>query len=174
MISTRSVAVSAWILFAIGTLLLFLLGCGSNAGAEQPPTEPTMGIEPGVAPGQATPTRNTTPRATLIPGDPNQPVSNKTPVTTENQNAARATISGRVTNAQNEPIARARLAFTKSSVPMPEIAYFTDATGNYKLTVPPGQFTLAVFADGYASQERQVDTRQESQKNVDFVLQTQP
>lgn len=170
----RPKLVSKWIFLAIGTLLLALPACSTSVGAGQPPVEPTMGVQPGVAPGQATPTRNTTPRPTLVPGDPNQPVSNRTPLPPDNQNNARITISGRVTNAKNEPLARARLTFTKSSVPMPEMAYLTDANGNYKITVPPAQFTLAVFADGYASQEREIDTREGSQAQIDFVLQPQP
>ncbi len=166
--------VSKLIILAIGTLLLALPACTASVGAGEPPAEPTMSVQPGFEPGQATPARDTTPRPTLVPGDPNQPVSNQTPAPPENQNNARITISGRVTNSKGEPIARARLAFTKSSVPMPEIAYYTDADGNYKLTVPRAQFTLAVFADGYASQEREIDTREGSQSQIDFVLQPQP
>lgn len=169
-----SVEISKWFLLVLGMALVFLPACTANVGAGQPPSEPTMGIEPNAAPGQTKPTRNPTPRATFVPGDPNQPVSNETPVTPDTQKAARASISGRVTNDKNEPLARARLAFAKSSVPMPEVAYFTDADGNYKLSVPLAQFTLAVFADGYAPQEREIDTRKEAQSRADFSLQPQP
>jgi hypothetical protein len=169
----RHSPISNGLVLTCGALVLFLLACSSNAGAQLPPREPTAQVQPGFQPGQATPAQDIKPRATFVPGDPNQPVSNETPVTPAKQNSSQTRITGRVTNAAGEPIARARLAFTDSSVPMPEIAYTTNANGEYGMTVPRGEYTLVVNADGYASQQRKIDSRQEAQMRSDFVLQAQ-
>ncbi len=168
----RPSLVSGWLAVTLGAAILLLPACSSNVGA-QPPPEPTAQTQPGSKPGQPAPTTDARPRPTLAPNDPAQPVSNQTPITPSEQNASQVKISGRVTNAAGEPLARARLAFSQSSVPMPEIAYLTNANGEYSMLVPRGEYTLAVFADGYAAQERQLDTRTESQTQADFVLQPQ-
>ena len=168
--NTRPDHFPKWFLVALSALVLLLSACSSNAVA-QPPQAPTSKVQPGFKPGQATPTKNTQPRATLVPGDPNQPVSNETPMTPK-QNTTQARITGRVTNATGEPIARARLAFTDSSVALPEMAYTTNANGNYSIAVPRGTYTLVVNADGYAPQERKLDTRQEAEVQADFVMQS--
>lgn len=167
-----SATLSAGLVLALSGVVVLLAACNSNAGA-QPPVEPTSGVQPGFNPGQPTPTPDKGPRPTFVPGDPKQPVSNQTPMTPAKQNTAQTKISGRVTSASGEPIARARLAFTDSSVPMPEIAYTTNANGEYGMTVPRGEYTLVVTADGYASQQRRIDSRQEAQVRADFVLQPQ-
>lgn len=167
-----SATAAAGLVLALSGVVVLLAACNSNSGA-QLPGEPTSGVQPGFIPGQPTPTPDKGPRPTFAPGDPNQPVSNQTPMTPAKQNTAQTKISGRVTNASSEPIARARLAFTDSSVPMSEIAYTTNANGEYGMTVPHGEYTLVVFADGYASQQRRIDSRQEAQVRADFVLQPQ-
>jgi hypothetical protein len=161
------------VVLALSAIVFLLPACNANVGAQPPPQEPTSEVQPGFKPGNPTPTRNTQPRPTLAPGDPNQPVSNQTPVTPAKQNTSQTKITGRVTNTAGEPIARARLAFSDSSVPMPEIAYTTNANGEYNMNVPRGTYTLAVYADGYASQERKLDTRAEAQAQIDFVLSPQ-
>lgn len=169
----RLVHIPKLVVLALSVVLFLLPACNANVGAQPPPQEPTAEVQPGFKPGQATPTRNTQPRPTLVPGDPDQPVSNQTPMTPSKPNTTQAKIAGRVTNSAGEPIARARLAFSDSSVPMPEIAYTTNANGEYSMTVPRGVYTLAVYADGYASQERKLDTRAEAQAQIDFVLSPQ-
>ncbi len=161
-----------WFIVTLSALGLLLSACGANVAAQPPPSQPTSQVQPGFQPGSATPTPDAQPRATLAPGDPNQPVSNETPMTPQ-QNTTQAQITGRVTNPSGEPIARARLAFSDSSVPLPEMAYTTNADGAYRIAVPRGTYTLVVTADGYASQERKLDTRQEAQTQADFVLQAQ-
>ncbi len=56
---------------------------------------------------------------------------------------------------------------------MPEMAYLTQADGTFALNVPRGEFTLAVNADGYAPQEREIDARATAEVQADFVLQPQ-
>ncbi|MCG3139857.1 MAG: hypothetical protein HDKAJFGB_00777 [Anaerolineae bacterium] len=172
MLNIRSVLFSKWLLVTSSALVLLVPACSAQVDAQPPPSGPTAQVQPGFQPGGATPTRALEPAATLVPGDPNQPVSNKTPMTAA-PNSTQASISGRVTNAQGEPIARARLAFSDSSVPLPEMAYATNADGKYRIAVPRGVYTLTVTADGYASQERKLDTRQEAQVQTDFILQPQ-
>jgi|SRR5581483_6220415 hypothetical protein len=148
------------------------VACGANVGSETIPPEPPA------------PTRADTPRPpptnTLLPTNAPLPTNTSLPVVTEISstpnapNNALAQISGRVTNTRGEPIARARLAFSESDVPLPDIAYLTNADGSFRLRVPRGQYTLAVFADGYVSQERKLDTRTRGEVQVDFVLQSQP
>lgn len=164
---------SKWFLLTCGALALLLPACNVNVGAQPPPQGPTSEVQPGFKPGQPMPTQNTPPRPPLAPGDPDQPVSNETPITPAQPNPSQTRITGRVTNAAGEPLARARLVFSESSVPMPEIAYMTNANGEYGMTVPRGTYTLAVYADGYASQARKLDTRAEAQVQIDFVLATQ-
>lgn len=173
MIFSKFTRLTKGMLLALAGLVLILTACSSGAGAQPPPPIPTAQTEPGVAPGQTQAPRTRTTIPTPIPGDPNQPVSNETPIAPAPQNNARITIAGRVTNDKDEPIAGARLAFTKSSVPVPEMAYLTNSNGQYKITAPRGEFTLAVYADGYAPQERNIDARESSQTEIDFVLQAQ-
>lgn len=157
----------------VSALVLLLPACNANAVAQPPPQQPTSEVQPGFQPGQPTPTENPKPQPTFVMGDPNQPVSNATPMTPSQPNPNQAKISGRVTNGAGEPLARARLVFTDSSVPMPEIAYTTNANGEYNITAPRGEYTLVVNADGYAPQQKRLDTRQEAQAQIDFVLQLQ-
>lgn len=160
-------------LLALCAIVWTAAACGTNAAADKPTPGPASQSQPGSAPGQTAPTRNTAPQPTLPPGDPNQPVSNKTKIAPPAPDNSLVQIRGRVTNAQGEPIARARLAFVKSSVPMPEMAYLTQADGTFALNVPRGEFTLAVNADGYAPQEREIDARATAEVQADFVLQPQ-
>ncbi len=161
-------------LFAAGTILGAFAACGASIGAEKPPTDPPSQIQPGAQSDKPATARATSVPPTFVPGDPNQPVSNQTPVTPAQSNRVKAQIRGRVTNAQGEPIARARFAFTNSSVPMPEMAYLTKTDGTFVLNVPRGTYTLVVNADGYAPQERALDTQTNAELQADFVLQKQP
>jgi hypothetical protein len=148
------------------------VACGANVGSATIPPEPPA------------PTRTDAPRPlpsnTLLPTNTPPPTNTSLPVTTEIPSTpmapgrALAQISGRVTNTRGEPIARARLAFSESDVPLPDMAYLTNADGSFHLRVPRGQYTLVVFASGYVSQERQLDTRTRGEVQVDFVLPTLP
>lgn len=160
-----------WVLL-VCALGLGLAGCGVNVQAEPATPEPTAGVRGNVKPGDATPTRDLTPVPTALPGDPNAPVSNETPITPAvRPNQTR--ITGRITDEKGNPIARARITIPKSSRIIPEIAYLSKEDGTYQVSVPPGQYTLAVFAEGFAPMEQEVDTRQEAQVELNWQLQAE-
>lgn len=150
-------------------LVLGTVSCGARALAEPATPEPTAGIQPNVKPGNATATPNLTPLATLVPGDPNAPISNTTPIPSIPL-PNRTVLHGRITDAAGNPIARARISIPKASQPVPEIAYLSNADGKYTLSVPHGEYTLAVNADGFAQQTQNVTTQQEADIELNWVL----
>lgn len=149
--------------------IVFVLGCSANVNAQPPTAVPTAGIQPNMPPNSAA-TPNLSPRVTPIPGDPNAPVSNETAMPPQSL-PNRTRITGRITDAQANPIAGARITIPKSSVSIPEIAYLSNAEGMYTLSVPPGEFTLMVFADEFQAAEKMISTRGEAQMELNWVLQ---
>ncbi|WP_199896442.1 carboxypeptidase-like regulatory domain-containing protein [Streptomyces niger] len=62
--------------------------------------------------------------------------------------APAALLNGVVRNASGAPVADARVFFTESPQPLPDIAVLTDGAGRFTLTVPaPGDYTLACHAE---------------------------
>lgn len=60
-------------------------------------------------------------------------------------------ISGVVSDNSGEPIAEARIYFTDSPMPMPDIAMLTDSNGKFTLSVPlTGKYGIGCYADGFA------------------------
>jgi hypothetical protein len=156
-------------LLLVCAIAVGMVGCGVNVQAEPATPVPTAGVRGNVKPGDATPTRDLAPVPTALPGDPNAPVSSETPITPAvRPNQTR--ISGRITDEQGNPIARARVTIPKSSRIIPEMAYLSKDDGTYLVSVPPGQYTLAVFAEGFAPMEQEADTRQEAQVELNWIL----
>lgn len=160
--------------FWVGRVLAFIaialiIGCSANVNAQPPTAVPTAGVQPNMPPNSSI-TPNLSPRVTPIPGDPNAPVSNETPMPPQSL-SNRTHITGRITDAQANPIAGARITIPKSSVSIPEIAYLSNDKGMYSLSVPPGEFTLMVFADGYQAAEKKISTRGEAQMELNWTLQ---
>jgi hypothetical protein len=59
----------------------------------------------------------------------------------------------RVVDTNGTPVAGAVVVVTRSSVPFPEIGYRTDAAGEVRLAMPPGQYVFdARTADGMAGE----------------------
>jgi hypothetical protein len=67
-------------------------------------------------------------------------------------------ISGTVHDAEQRPIAEARVYFTGGPSPFPDIAALTDKAGRFSLSVPaPGTYTLECSADGYATAAKSIE-----------------
>ncbi|MFD1212986.1 carboxypeptidase-like regulatory domain-containing protein [Arthrobacter sp. GCM10027362] len=67
-------------------------------------------------------------------------------------------ISGTVHDAEQDPVAGARVYFTGGPTPMPDIAAVTDQAGRFSLSVPaPGTYTIECSADGYAPAARSIE-----------------
>ncbi len=59
-------------------------------------------------------------------------------------------IEGSAHLADGTPIGEARVFFTESPVPLPDIAALTDDDGRFSLFAPsPGRYQLACHADGF-------------------------
>ena len=55
---------------------------------------------------------------------------------------------GIVTDAAGRPVGGALVEVARGTAPTPEIGYRTDARGRFRISLPPGRFTLrAVAAD---------------------------
>lgn len=155
-------------LLGLAALALGAVGCGATVGAGPATPPPTADVRPGAKPGD-TPAPVPA-RPTLVPGDPGMPVSNETPVT---PNAPRGTVPVRVhvvDAATGKALPRARIVIPKSSVPLPDRAYITNEQGDLTLNLPPGDYTVAVFAEGYGQSEQAVDTRKEQSPQLNFKL----
>ncbi len=64
-------------------------------------------------------------------------------------------IAGSVVDAQGRPVAGARVFFTETPVPMPEIAAVTDVDGRFVLAASaPGTYTVAGAADDASASAR--------------------
>lgn len=83
-------------------------------------------------------------------------------------------VIGKVTAATGSPIAEAGVAVTKSSTGVPEILVLTDEEGGYVWELPPGEFTLTVYKDGYVEQSKDVILKEGETVELDFQLEKQP
>ena len=62
-------------------------------------------------------------------------------------------ILGRIVDAGGNPVADARIAFSRAPVPVPDIAMLSDASGQFTLSVPVnGAYELTVTADPHPPQ----------------------
>lgn len=175
---SHRLARSSTVIF-LSLLAIGLANCGTGAPAFTPTRavsataapQPTADSQSPFNPANGTATPNLTPISvpTFAPGDPNMPVSNGAPITPKTQ-TNRTQIHGRITDQAGKPVAGARVTVPKASVPVPEMAYLSDADGNYKLSLPKGEFTLAVFSDSFAPAEQAIDTTAKADLQLDWVL----
>ncbi len=87
-----------------------------------------------------------------------------------NENEA-SMISGVVRDASGEPVRDARVYFTNSPVPLPDIAALTNDEGEYSLTAPAaGTYKIGCTADGFAPLTREANVERGANAKVDFQL----
>lgn len=86
-----------------------------------------------------------------------------------------ATIQGRVTDAQGNPVSGASVLITGASPSHPDIAARTSANGTYRYTdLTPGRYTLLVNAEGYPAQTQQIQATAGTEAQLDFHLESSP
>jgi hypothetical protein len=67
-------------------------------------------------------------------------------------------VSGRVTDAQGQPVAGARVYFVETPVATPDIAQITGADGRFSLVAPAsGQYRVGVNASGGRRHQQDVE-----------------
>lgn len=80
-------------------------------------------------------------------------------------------ITGVVRDNAGKPIADARIYFTDSPMPLPDIAMLTDGNGKYSLSVPSaGKYTIGYNADGFAPETTTVKIESEQKVHLDIRL----
>jgi Carboxypeptidase regulatory-like domain len=83
----------------------------------------------------------------------------------------RATIQGRVTDAQGNPVPGASVLITGASPSHPDIAARTSANGTYRYSnLTPGLYTLLVNAEGYPTQTQHIQATAGTEASLDFHL----
>lgn len=80
-------------------------------------------------------------------------------------------IKGRVTDQAGTPISEATIVIASGTSPFPDIAALTDEQGKYQLSgIPTGTFDVAVYADGYAAQNRTITVKEGETSIPNFAL----
>jgi hypothetical protein len=70
---------------------------------------------------------------------------------------ARTLISGIITGPDGAPVVDAAVTVSSESVPMPQMAVFTDSQGSFTWLIPqPGDYTVTVIRDGFADATAEV------------------
>ena len=68
------------------------------------------------------------------------------------------TIAGTVLDAAGQPVAQARVYFTASPGPTPDIAALTAADGTFRLNAPrTGRYRIGATSDAHGSGEAEID-----------------
>jgi hypothetical protein len=79
---------------------------------------------------------------------------------------------GTVRDPAGQPVAGARVIFTESPVPMPDLAALTGPDGRFMLSLPvAGHYELAVHADGFVPKTTKCDAGPNALPPVDITLQ---
>jgi hypothetical protein len=80
-------------------------------------------------------------------------------------------IRGQVRRPDGEPLAEARVYYTESPVPMPDVAALSNADGRFELSTPaPGRYTVSSVLEGYAASSVTVVVEAERQTDIDITL----
>ena len=80
-------------------------------------------------------------------------------------------MAGYVRDAAGAPVEHARVAFADAPVPVPDVALLTGPDGRFALAAPaPGDYELAVAADGYTQARVAVDVRGDQPVDVAVTL----
>jgi len=155
-----------------------LAGCSSAAAPVSVPSSAPPPDSPTVAPRSA-PTAEGAPAGepagatgTAFAVTDKEPTSTAeaTPVSTA---PPRPTITGLVRDANGEGLVDVTVALVEGSVPVPNMAVFTDAEGRYSWTVRPGTYTVEAYRDGYAAKRSEVTVGEGETAEVDFTLERQ-
>lgn len=86
-------------------------------------------------------------------------------------------VSGRIADDSGRPIARALVvprSLDKNSPPIPEIAVFSDATGQYAWRLSPGRYEFRVTTDGYQAATVSAVVNSSQVTTVDITLKRLP
>jgi len=86
-------------------------------------------------------------------------------------------VSGRIADDSGRPIARALVvprSLDKNSAPIPEIAVFSDATGQYAWRLSPGRYEFSVTTDGYQAATVSAVVNSAQVTTVDITLKRLP
>jgi hypothetical protein len=86
-------------------------------------------------------------------------------------------VRGRIVDNSGRPIARALVvprSLDKNSPPIPEIAVFSDATGQYAWPLSPGRYELSVTTDAYQAATVSAVVNSSQVTTVDITLERLP
>jgi len=82
-------------------------------------------------------------------------------------------VQGRVTDTMGHPVVGALITPTSLDTPsqaIPDIAIVTDQEGHYAWRLLPGNYMIAVFANGYVRAAQPVTVKAHETAQLDFVL----
>ncbi len=161
-------------LIALFTLLL--AACTGAANASSSADTSTYGEEPSFAGEPLTPPATTEGELSTAPDaqQDDQSISSDDPNPSVDAQAPTALITGKVTDKNGKPIPEAGVAVTKSSTSVPEMLVLTNEEGEYVWELPPGEFTLTVYKDGYAEKSMDITVKEGETAKLDFELEKQP
>jgi hypothetical protein len=83
------------------------------------------------------------------------------------------TIVGKVTAPDGSLIAGARVVPSSANVPVPEVLITSNDQGQYRWSLPAGQYELQVIKEGYQTVKQQVSLKPGDNLQLNFVLQAQ-
>jgi hypothetical protein len=86
-------------------------------------------------------------------------------------------VNGRITDDSGRPIARALVvprSLDENSPPIPEIAVFSDAAGQYAWRLSPGRYEFSVTTDGYEAATVSAMVNSSQVTTVDITLKRLP
>lgn len=81
-------------------------------------------------------------------------------------------IRGHVRTPDGEPVAEARVFYTESPVPMPDVAALSGADGRFELSTPAaGSYTVGSVLEGFGSSTVTVVVEADRPADVEITLQ---
>jgi hypothetical protein len=86
-------------------------------------------------------------------------------------------VNGRITDDSGQPVTRALVvpkSLDENSPPIPEIAVFSDATGQYAWRLSPGRYEFRVTTDGYEAATVSAIVNSSQVTTVDITLKRLP
>ncbi len=144
---------------------------GTPSGHAQPSDadQPAGNLMPGGAGSQTVPTPEPPPflaATALVPRLPGRTEATPTAI-------AESGIAGVVTDTQGQPIVDVAIAVVESDRPVPAMAPFTDAQGQYLWRLGPGTYTLEAYRDGYRPARQTIRVEEGQVAKLDFRLERQ-
>jgi hypothetical protein len=84
-----------------------------------------------------------------------------------------ALVSGKVIDAQGRPVAGARVFFSRSPLPVPDVALVTGDDGSYTMSAPSeGHYEITAVADEHGSTKAEVEVRGNAEHQVELRVGT--